>query len=146
MILRAQPIGHPPSRRWVILNVKENTVWDGEKFIEDWVRGMKFAHPSDACNDMAQVLKSHYNKLEKRTFVVPIEVEVYGSATPGKIARYLHSASVLNIRTQDYGNGPNECLVLPIIHWGKIREINESVMAPSNDDIDSDWEESDEDQ
>ncbi len=142
MLLRAQPIGQPPSRRWVIQDIKQNTVWDGEKFVEDWKKGMKYAHPSDACADMHEVLKEFYGKLKKRTFVVPIEVEVYGAASKSKIARYLYNASVLNLRTHEHGNGPGISLVLPTIHWGKIREIKESAMLPTVEEIE--WEESDE--
>jgi hypothetical protein len=126
MLLRAEPIGHPPSRRWVIQNIKTNTVWDGEKFVDDWAKGRKYAHPSDACEDMAEVLKGFYGKLEKRTFVVPIEVEVYGPASRSKIARYLYDASILNVQTHEHGNGPGISLVLPTIHWGRIREVKES--------------------
>lgn len=126
MILRAEPIGHPPSRRWVIQDTKKNTVWDGAMFVEDWGKGRKYAHPSDACGDMAEILKDFYGGLgEKRTFIVPVEIEVYGSATKSKIARYLYQASVLHMRTQEYGNGPCECLVLPTIHWGRIRDSKE---------------------
>lgn len=126
MILRAEPIGQPPSRRWVVQNTHDDTAWDGEKFVEDWEAARKYAHPSDACGDMADILKDFYSGLgEKRTFIVPVEVEVYGSATRGKIARYLYQSSVLHMRTQEYGNGPCECLVLPTIHWGKIRESKE---------------------
>lgn len=145
MILRAQPIGHPPALRWVIKDTKKNTVWDGEKFVDDWEKGRKYAHPSDACGDMAEVLKEFYGRLEKRTFVVPVEIEVYGSATKSKIARYLYQASVLNVRTQEYGNGPCECLVLPTIHWGKIREIRESAPSPDAENLAVESEESDED-
>ncbi|KAA1261038.1 hypothetical protein LF1_35820 [Rubripirellula obstinata] len=146
MLLRAEPIGHPPSRRWIIQDIKKKTVWDGEKFVEDWENGRLYAHPSDACSDMADILKEFYSGLgPKRTLVVPIEIEVYGSAKPSKIARYLYQAAVLNMRTHDYGNGPGECLVLPTIHWGKIREINESALE-TDVDFDLGLEGSDEDE
>ncbi len=125
MILRAQPFGQPPSRRWVIQNTYDNNVWDGKEFVEDWGCGRVYAHPSDACADMAEILKDFYGGLGKRTFVVPVEIEVYGSAKPSEIARYLYQASILNVQTQEYGNGPCECLVLPTIHWGRIREASE---------------------
>ena len=148
MILRAQPIGQPPPRRWVIQNTHNNTVWDGEEFVEDWDSSRKYVHPSDACADMAQVLRDFYGKLEKRTLVVPVEIEVYGSATPSKIARYLYQASILHMRTHEYGNGPCECLVLPTIHWGKIREIDESVFSPDVENSAVEWglEDADENQ
>lgn len=146
MILRAEPIGHPPSRRWVIKDTNKNTVWDGDKFVEDWTGGRKYAHPSDACGDMAEILRDFYGGLEKRTFVVPVEIEVYGSATKSKVARYLYQASVLHVRTQDYGNGPCECLVLPTIHWGRIRESRESAPLSDTEDPAVESEEPDEDE
>jgi len=146
MILRAQPIGQPPSQRWVVQNTHNNTVWDGAKFVEDWTEGRKYAHPSDACGDMAEILKDFYGDLEKRTFVVPVEIEVYGSATKSKIARYLYQASVLHMRTEEYGNGPCECLALPTIHWGRIREASESAPSPDAENQAIESEESDADE
>ena len=52
-----------------------------------------------------------------------MEIEVYGGVWQKEIAAYLYRASVLSIRMEDYGNGPGECLVLPTIHWGFIREL-----------------------
>ena len=42
-----------------------------------------------------------------------------------KIARYLHRASTLNVRTDQFGNGPGECLILPTIHFGLVKEIED---------------------
>jgi hypothetical protein len=123
MILRAQPVGEHPSVRFFILNVRTNLMWDGESFVDDFEQARKYAHPSDACADMQDILKEHYGQLRRRKFVVPVEIEVYGSVSQKEIAEYLYRASALSIRTEEYGNGPAECLVLPVIHWGYIREL-----------------------
>ncbi len=123
MILRAQAVGENPSVRFVILNLGSNELWDGESFVNDFDQARKYWHPSDACVDMQRILKEHYGLLRKRRFVVPVEIEVYGGISQKEIAEYLYRASVLSIRTEEYGNGPGECLVLPTIHWGYIREL-----------------------
>lgn len=123
MILRADVVGKHPSQRFVIRNLHDDTMWDGQGFTDDFLKAVKYAHPSDACADMQDILKDHYGQLVRRRFVVPVEIEVYGSISQKEIAEYLHRASVLNIRTEEYGNGPAECLVLPVVHWGYIREL-----------------------
>lgn len=140
MILRAEPIGQPPSRRWVIQNVKKSTVWNGVIFVEDWDNARVYAHPSDACADMAEVLRDFYSGLgAKRTMVVPIEVEVYGPASRSMVATYLYNASILNVQTHEHGNGPGISLVLPTIHWGKIREVKESNLKSAVEDPAVEW-------
>ncbi len=123
MILRAQAVGEHPSVRLFILNVRNNLMWDGESFVDDFDLARKYWHPSDACADMQDILREHYGQLRRRRFVVPVEIEVYGSVSQREIAEYLYRASVLSIRTEEFGNGPAECLVLPTIHWGYIREL-----------------------
>lgn len=123
MLLRAQAVGEQPSVRFVILHLRSNLMWDGESFVDDFDQARKFWHPSDACGEMQDILREHYGQLRRRRFVVPVEIEVYGSVTPKEVAEYLSRASILSIRTEEYGNGPAECLVLPVIHWGYIREL-----------------------
>lgn len=135
MILRAQPIGHPPARRWIIKNVNDSTTWDGGKFVEDWRGGRKYAHPDDACFDMADILRDFFSGLgKKRTLVVPVEIELYGPATPEEVAQHFYRASILKVSTEEHGNGPGRCLALPAIQWGKIREVSDSSMLPSAKD------------
>lgn len=126
--MRAQPVGVPPSRRYVIQNLGDARVFDGETFVEDWDAARRYATASDACADMADILRDFYGKLPRRRFVCPVEIEVFGNCSRTKIARYLHRASVLNIRTHEYGNGPGECLVLPTIHFGLLKEIEDVPM------------------
>lgn len=123
MILRAQPVGEHPSVRFIILNVRNNLMWDGESFVDDFDLARKFYHPNQACFEMQEILKEHYDQLRRRRFVVPVEIEAYGSVSQKEIAEYLSRASVLSVRTEEFGNGPAECLVLPTIHWGYIREL-----------------------
>ena len=123
MLLRAQAVGEQPSVRFVILNVRNSLMWDGQSFVDDFDLARKYWHPSDACADMQDILREHYGQLRRRRFVLPVEVEVFGGVSQREIAEYLYRASVLSIRTEEYGNGPAECLVLPTIHWGSIREL-----------------------
>lgn len=123
MILRAEPVGEHPSVRFIIRNVRNNLMWDGKSFVDDFDQARKYWHPSDACAEMQDILREHYGQLTRRRFVVPVEIEVYGSVPEKQIAEYLHRSSILSIRTEEYGNGPAECLVLPVIHWGYIRQL-----------------------
>lgn len=132
MILRADTVGQQPSLRFVIRNLYDDSLWDGESFVNDFDQARKYAHPSDACSDMQEILKEHYGQLPQRRFVVPVEIEVFGSISQREIAEYLYRASVLAIRTEEYGNGPGECLVLPVIHWGFLKELKHSVLDPNN--------------
>ena len=95
MLLRAQAVGEHPSVRFVILNVRSNLMWDGESFVDDFDQARKYWHPSDACADMQDILREHYGQLRQRRFVVPVEIEVYGSVSQKEIAEYLYRASVL---------------------------------------------------
>ncbi|GAA4444249.1 hypothetical protein [Novipirellula rosea] len=133
MILRAQAVGEHPSVRFFILNVRNNLMWDGESFVDDFDQARKYWHPSDACADMQDILREHYGQLRRRRFVVPVEIEVYGSVSPKEIAEYLHRASILSIRSEEFGNGPAECLVLPIIHWGFIKELKLALNGKPDD-------------
>lgn len=140
MLLRAQAVGQEPSLRFVIMRVDtdEPVWWDGQSFVDDVEFAQLYARPSDACFQMQDILKDHYGQLPKRRFVVPIEIEVYGDVTNRDIAEYLHRASVLSIRTEEFGNGPKETYVAPVIHWGYIRQIDDPVKGQI-DDLAKEW-------
>ncbi|WP_197441164.1 hypothetical protein [Thalassoglobus neptunius] len=138
--MSAQPIGVPPSRRFVIQNLDDAKVWNGKAFVEDWDEARKYATASDACFDMADIQRDFYGALPRRRFVCPVEIEVYGKITRTKLARYLHRATTLNVKTHEYGNGPGETLVLPVIHFGLVREIEDVPMLSKVDN----WDEEDE--
>jgi hypothetical protein len=133
MILRADWVGEEPSIRFVIRNLQNDMFWDGESFVDDFDQARMYAHPSDACADMQDILKEHYGVLRQRRFVVPVEIEVFGNVSKRDIAEYLSRASVLSIRTEEYGNGPEESLVLPVIHWGFIKELKKAALEPGNE-------------
>jgi hypothetical protein len=142
MILRAEPIGVPPSRRYVIQHLGDYKVWNGNSFVDDWESARKYATANDACADMADILRELYCKLPRKRYVCPVEIEVYGSASRAKIARFLHRATALNIKTDLYGNGPGDCLVLPAIHWGLLKEIEDVPMlskVKNYESEDEDW-------
>lgn len=127
MLLRAQAIGQEPCIRFVIRRLEDNTFWNGTEFNEDLENSQKYYTPSDACFVMQDILKEHYGHLPMRRFVVPIEVEVYGNVSKKEVAEYLYRASILSIRCEEHGNGPNESYVAPVIHWGYLREFPGSV-------------------
>jgi len=139
MILRANPVGPPIARRYVIQNLEDGKVWTGEEFVESTEEAMKndalkYATPTAACADMQEIMRIIYGDKPCRRYVVPIELEVYGDddITLTKVARWMHQASVLNVRTHQYGNGPRDSLVLPVVHWGLIKEIQRPVMSIKN--------------
>lgn len=135
MILMAQALNEGLFKRYLILNHNDGYVWDGEKFVEDWDLGMVFASPTDACAVMQQILREFYKGIStfKAKYVVPIEVEVWGNVTQNQVARYMHRASYLNIKTHEHGNGPAESLVMSTIHWARIEKAKEESDLPSTD-------------
>lgn len=132
MILRANNIGPHEHPRFLIQNLHDGFVWTGIGFHCDWTHARLYAHPSDAGADMQEILKDFYGQLPMHRYVVPVEIEVFGNVSQKDIARYLYRASVLSIRTPEFGNGPGEALVLPVIHWGFIKELKHSVLDPDN--------------
>lgn len=143
VILRAMPIGTGPFRRYVIQNMYNNTVWNGHEFVDDWDQAVVYATPSDACGEIQEILREQYGRLPRYRYLCPVEIEVYGAAPKRRLARYLHQASTLNIKTHEFGNGPRECLVLPVIHWGLMKKIEDEPLlkeVPIED-----WWESDDD-
>lgn len=140
MLLRAQAIGQDPHLRFVIRRMEDDTFWNGTEFAEEFDNAQKFYRPSDACFTMQDILKEHYNHLPVRKFVVPIEIDVFGDVSKRDIAEYLHRASILSIRTEDFGNGPIEdSYIAPVIHWGFVREICGPVKGQM-DELAADWD------
>lgn len=52
MILRVYSIGEPPAVRYLILNERERTWWDGQSFQQDAARAVLYATADAACEDM----------------------------------------------------------------------------------------------
>ena len=129
MILRADPIGNPEFARYVIHDIENKEFWDGKKFTTEMRYVTRYACLNTTFKDMGEILRNFYSPMKKRTFVVPVEIEVYGMADPKEVAQYLYRASEFKIRTDVYGNGPPGNLVLPVIQWPRIKE------SPDSDDL-----------
>ncbi|KAA5538575.1 hypothetical protein FYK55_27185 [Roseiconus nitratireducens] len=142
MLLRAQAFGKDPFRRFLILRIDDRKLWDGESFTDEFDSARKFHTPSDACFAIQDILKEHYKDLPQRHYVVPVEISVQGNVTEKEIAEYLFRASVLSIRTEEFGNGPKDSYVAPIIHWGYLKAtdgpVNKDSENPVNWGLDQD--------
>ncbi len=129
MILRAVPyFGTEGAPRYGIQNITSGEYWNGNFFSYDTTNVRLYAHAGEACAEMASILRETYGHMPRSRYFAPVEIELYGNASINQIARYLHRASVLNIRTHEYGNGPQGNLVLPTIHWGLLRGIEDTPM------------------
>lgn len=70
-------------------------------------------------------MKEKYKSQPHRKYAVPVEVDVYGDVTPEQVAEYLHRASILSVRAEEFGNGPTaDSYVAPVIHWGYLKPID----------------------
>lgn len=138
-ILRAVPeFGPPNARRYAILNVATGELWTGKSFQSDRSQARLYSEPNLACVDMREILVSYYDHLPLRRYRAPVEIEVYGSVTPQAVAWWLSRASLLCLRTTEYGNGPHESYVAPTIHWGLVEEIDRPFF--SIDDLEEDFD------
>ena len=135
MILRADPIGNPDFLRYVINDIENKEFWNGKKFIPDVKESLRYACLNQTCKDMGEILRNFYSPMKKRTFVVPIEIDVFGMANPKEVTQYLYRASEFKIRTDVYGNGPPGNLVLPVIRWARIEESGGSDQLLDFDDM-----------
>lgn len=107
MLLRAQAAGEQPAIRFVIRNLRRNLMRAGQPLVHDYDQARKYWQPSDACAGMQDILKEHYGQLGQRCFVVPVEIEVYGSVSQKEITEDRYRASVLSVRTDN-----------PAMEWG----------------------------
>lgn len=138
-ILQAVPeFGTPEARRYAIRNLGNGDYWTGDDFSPDWTHARLYAKPTDACFDMQELLKLVYEDKPLKRYRVPIEIEVYGDVSMTKVARWLHRATFLNMRTHQYGNGPRDSLVQPVIHWGLIEQLERPMFSLENIDDEED--------
>lgn len=142
LILQAvSEFGPPHARRYVIVKLDTREYFTGEGFSIDSNHARLYATATSAGFVMHDILKAHYAEKPLKRYRVPIEIKVYGDVSMAQVARWLSQSSLLNIRTHEFGNGPRNSLVLPVIHWGLIRDLKGPMF--SLDEIDLDDEEDD---
>lgn len=100
-------------------------VWTGERFHANGAA--LFANQNDACLEVHSILKRHFDGIEPKRYVVPCFIEVFSEelVSEVEVASFLSKATRLELHTNEYGNGPNNSLVLPVIDWKRIEEIKE---------------------
>ena len=111
--------------RFLIQDDKKR-VWTGEQF--DSGRALLYADSNDACFEVHKILKKNFEGVEPKRYVVPCFIEVlsHEPVSEGDIAKYLSDGAILSMDTDKHGNGPgNNSLVLPVIDWKRIAEIEE---------------------
>lgn len=117
LILKAvSEFGLPHARRYAIRNHQTREYFTGDGFSIGSNHARLFATSTSAVFAMHDILRSHYDEKPLKRYRVPIEIEVYGDVSMSQVAGWLHRASLLNIRTHEFGNGPRNRLVLPTIH------------------------------
>lgn len=141
LILRAVPeFGPPHARRYAIVNLGTKEYFTGDGFSKDWTHARLYATPTSACADMQTILKLVYEDKPLKRYRVPIEIEVFGDVSKATVARWLSRSTVLNMRTHEFGNGPRDSLVLPVVHWGLIEELQRPMFSLDEIDIEEDGE------
>ncbi len=139
MLLRVQAVGSDPFLRFVISNMDDETLWNGIEFTPDFETSMKFCHPSDACFEIHRLMAEQYKHLPQKKYVAPVEIDVFGDVSMQEVAEFLHRATVLSVRAEEFGNGPkDESYVAPTIHWGYLKLTDGSVNK-TTDDPAKDW-------
>ena len=125
-VLQATPaFGAEGADRFVIQNLKNHHVWTGDDFSPDWKNAVLYANVNRACGDMRQIMLRVYDGEPLTIFEAPCRVEVFGYAPMLHVQQWLSRASLLKLRTDDYGNGPNDTLTIPTIHWSEMKLIDE---------------------
>ena len=112
--------------RFMIQDDKKR-VWTGEQF-DASSRALLYANSNDACLKVHDILKKNFEGVEPKRYVVPCFIEVFSHepVSEGDIAKYLSDGAILSMDTDKHGNGPgNNSLVLPVIDWRQIAEIEE---------------------
>jgi len=111
--------------RFLIKDDKKR-VWTGKQF--DSGSAALFADANAACFEVHKILKKNFDGNEPRRYVVPTFIEVFSHepVSEGEIVHYLSSGAKLTMDLNKYGNGPGcNSLVLPIIDWKRIEQIEE---------------------
>lgn len=125
-LLKAVPeFGTDDAPRYAIQNLVNEQYWTGECFTPDAKKAMLYAHPNDACMDMRLIMLKVYDEEPRRIFVAPTKIEVFGEASMRQIQCWLSRAALMRIRNSEYGNGPNNSLVMPAIHWAEMKRADQ---------------------
>lgn len=121
--LHENPMGKA-AYRFCIQNLVNEQVWTGFGFTPDWTKALLYASANEACKDMRKIMMSFYDSAPVTVYEAPVRIEVFGEADMLRVAQWLSKASVLKLRTDDYGNGPDGSLVLPVIHWAEMEKVS----------------------
>lgn len=125
-VLQATPsFGTDSADRFVIQNLKNEHVWTGNGFSPNWKHALLYADANRACGDMRKIMMQIYAGELLTVFEAPCRVEVFGYAPMLHVQQWLSRASLLKLRTDSLGNGPNDSLVVPTIHWAEMEQIDE---------------------
>ena len=101
--------------RWVIMK-QEGSFWTGLDFGSN---PLVYANLQKAIKGLHHLLKEKSGG-EPKKYVVPLLIEVYGDVDIAEVA--LHLSETVEFSTNL--NGPYESIILPAIHWQKIKEIS----------------------
>lgn len=125
-ILSVIQTGNPEFERFVIKDQKQR-MWNGELLGQETTRPLLYAaHEAAAC-DIHNILKSNFQGVEPVRYVVPLVVEVFSheAVHVAEVAQHLSRSSRLFLNSTEYGNGPRNSLVLPVIEWHRIEPMKE---------------------
>ena len=110
--------------KFVISRLNDDTFWDGFRFVNDIASAKRFDLQSGAINEILEIEEQHGESAKKRTYILPVTIEVTGDVTRGQIGEYLNSAAKLIMNRDAFGNGPSpESYVEPEIHWHMVKEM-----------------------
>ena len=125
-VLQATPaFGTDGADRFVIQNLKNRHVWTGDDFSPEWKNALLYASVNRACGDMRRIMMRVYEGELLTIYETPCRIEVFGYAPMIHVQKWLSRAALLKLRTDDFGNGPNDSLVIPSIHWSEMEQVDE---------------------
>ena len=123
-LLKAVPeFGTDDAPRYAIKDLVNSQYWTGERFTPNGKKAMLYAHPNDACMDMRLIMMKVYEEEELTLYHAPTRIEVYGEHKMEELKHWLSRAALMRIVNSQYGNGPDNSLAMPSIHWAEMVEI-----------------------
>ena len=125
-LLKAVPeFGTDDAPRYAIQNLVNEQYWTGEGFSPNAKKAMLYAHPNDACMDMRLIMMKVYDEEKLTLYHAPTRIEVYGEHEMKQLQHWLSRAALMRIRNTEYGNGPNNSLAMPAVHWAEMERIDQ---------------------